>query len=130
MANIKQFSSAHMKSAVQIFPKQINYDWCNQQWTDNEINMCKALEQKSFISKPSLSTYPIKNEILNPNKDQIKIVDQYILSNPQIKTMLSVGCGLAETEIYLAKKYPDLHIICIDNAPYVENLKTKTLKMV
>jgi len=65
MTNIKQFSSAHMKSAYQILTKQINYDWCNSQWTDNEINMCKALELKSFISKPSLSTYPIKNEILN-----------------------------------------------------------------
>ena len=45
--------------------------------------------------------------------------------------MLSVGCGLAETEIYLAKKYPDLDIICIDNAPYVESLNTvaKELKL-
>ena len=125
MFNIKLFSSAHMKAAVQIFPEQINYDWCKQQWTDNEINICKALELKSFISRPSLSTYPIENHHLNlNNKDQVKIVDQYILLNPQIKTMLSVGCGLAETEIYLAKKYPDLDILCIDNAPYVENLNT------
>lgn len=117
---IKLFSDAHIQTAKQIFPEK-DLNWFNQQWTDAEINTCKAAELKPFIDNPSLITYP-KPELLAPDRKPTElqlIVNNYIGNN---KTFLSVGCGLGETEMWLAKQHPDVTFTAIDNAPYVEGL--------
>ena len=53
----KLFSFAHMDAARKLFPEKINQQWCNNQWTDEEINECKAYEGMSFCKSPTKSSY-------------------------------------------------------------------------
>lgn len=119
----KLLSTAHIKAASLIFPEKITSGWCDTQWTDEEINECKSWELQQFLKDPRSINYPGLRSLENVSqRDELKILDEFIGRNKNIKTMLSVGCGLGEKEIFLAKKYPNIQILCIDNAPYLEQL--------
>ena len=119
----KLFSTSHMSAAKTLFPERISLEWCNTQWTDEEINCCKSYELKEFSKSPRLSNYPgIKFLEDVPKRDEFEIIDSYIKNHPEIKCILSVGCGLGQFEIFLARRYPGIDFLCIDNAPYIESL--------
>ena len=67
---IDLFSDAHLEVARELFPEYIDDPrWLNTQWTDEEINACKAFEAKEFTERPTLQTYawkpiePTSNEV-------------------------------------------------------------------
>lgn len=120
------YSNAHIKAASYLYPDKINsLEWLNEQWSDEEINCCKELEFKNFINDPSLSTFPaqIKQREESYNDDPICELDRYLKETPEIKEVLSVGCGWSEREMWLASRYKNIHFLCIDNAPYIEKIK-------
>jgi hypothetical protein len=53
----KLYSKTHADTALKLFPEK-GPEWYDEQWTDSEINLCKASELRSFIEKPSLGSYP------------------------------------------------------------------------
>ena len=116
---IKLFSPAHVKEVKVLFPEK-DLSWYNLQWTDDEINACKAIELKAFVDNPQLKTYP-KPELLDFNRKptEILLIAKKYLDK---KTFLSVGCGFGQTEMRLAFEHPDVMFTAIDNAPYVECL--------
>ena len=119
----KLFSFAHMAAAKKLFPEKINLEWCNNQWTDEEINECKAYEGKNFSKSPTKSSYQAispragRLDELVSELDDVTIVENFLRNNPKISSFLSVGCGTGYKEIYLAKKFPHIKFICIDNGP-------------
>jgi SAM-dependent methyltransferase len=123
----KLYSSAHVKTANKLFSKK-DISWYNEQWTDSEINECKAIELKMFIDKPSLKTYP-KPELIDQNRkpSELQLIANKYLSG--YKTFLSIGCGLGETEMWFAKQHPNIVFTAIDNAPYVEGLNNVALDL-
>jgi SAM-dependent methyltransferase len=123
---IKLYSPGHIEAARACFPERFEVKgWLDRKWTDEEINDCKFYEMKDFIESPSLSTYPIP-DVLEPTRvmpDDFHVVNEYcLLSKTNIKSFLSIGCGLGEKEMRLAKNHPNISFIAIDNAPYVESL--------
>lgn len=123
---IKLYSDAHIGTARRLFPERCDdSDWLDAQWTDEEINTCKALELREFIDAPSLKSYPLDGydyKDIDPENDVIGMVDEYLHTRPEVKSLLSVGCGRGQKEIWLAMRHPEIEIIAIDNAPYVEGL--------
>ena len=119
----KLFSKAHITAAKAMFPEKFNSHWCNTQWTDDEINSCKCYELKDFIKHPSLTNYPGKKSLetvtLSPT---LNILDNFLTLHNKISSVLSVGCGYGAKEIFLAKKYPNINFLCIDNAPHTDSL--------
>jgi 2-polyprenyl-3-methyl-5-hydroxy-6-metoxy-1,4-benzoquinol methylase len=124
---IKLFSDAHLRAAQELFPEHIDDPiWLNTQWTDQEINACKALEYDKFMKTPTLQNYPYM-KLIEPDSNENKehtagYVDLHLCSNPNIKSILSIGCGFGNCELWLAARFPEIEIIAIDNAPYVEKV--------
>uniref|UniRef100_UPI004049ABCB class I SAM-dependent methyltransferase n=1 Tax=Flavobacterium sp. TaxID=239 RepID=UPI004049ABCB len=118
----KLYSKAHLEIAEKIFSNKINHDWYNCKWTDDEINKCKEIELNLFITTPCLTTYPIKNFDLNeiPN-NEIKYLVNFLMKT-DVKSFLSIGCGLGNVEMMLAHKFPLINFTAIDNSPYTNNL--------
>ena len=122
------FESAvsHVETAKHIFPSKINNNWYESLWLDDEINECKQYEMSKFTDNPSINNLEAKhlfNESYMP-PEEILIIDNFLMKNKEIKSFLSVGRGLGQNEIWLAKKFPSIQFTCIDNAPYVEALNT------
>lgn len=90
----------------------------------DEINACKLFEMNEFIKSPSLATYPARDlcqqATLMP--EDFSIANELLASNKGLRTFLSIGCGLGQKELMLAKSNPQVSFVAIDNAPYVESL--------
>ena len=125
---IKLYSEGHLEAAYKLFPERFeDSEWLDLQWTDEEINACKALESKEFIKDPSPLNYPW--ELLDPldslfKDNSIGMVDKYLRNRPEVKRLLSVGCGGGEKEYWLARRHPGVKITAVDIAPYIEALNT------
>lgn len=122
----KLYSVAHLETAKKLFPSKANQeDWLDFIWTDAEINACKLYEMEAFINAPSLSTYP-HSGLLDPQSsvpEELRIVDRYLSSlTMPAASFLSVGCGLGEKELRLARTHPNVSFVAVDNAPHVECL--------
>jgi SAM-dependent methyltransferase len=126
----KQYSSAHLEAAKILFPEQSSKEsWLEEQWNDDEINACKKLEMSELINSPTLENYPIKFPILSPSHD-FKIADELLATHKDFRSFLSVGCGFGEKELMLAKRYPHVSFVAVDNAPYVEKLNLIAEEMI
>ena len=94
---IDLFSDAHLEVARELFPEYIDDPrWLNTQWTDEEINACKAFEAKEFTERSTLQTYPWKP--IEPTSNEVEEhtvywVNQYLCSNSKVNNILSIGCG-------------------------------------
>ena len=123
---INLYSQSHLNSANKLgFP--INDPvWLNEIWTEEEINKCKFIEMNEFIHTPSMNCYPGKSFLLNNNLsntiEEIHIINNLINKRGDIKSFLSIGCGIGQKEILLAIRNPQIKFKCIDNAPYVERI--------
>ncbi len=121
----KQYSLGHLEAAKVLFPRLFNKEgWRDEQWTDEEINACKAAEMADFIKMPSIKTYPVP-ELLDLTRvmpDEFNIVNDYLRLKKAGRTFLSIGCGLGDKELRFAKDHPDMSFTALDNAPYVESL--------
>jgi SAM-dependent methyltransferase len=113
------FSEAHIETAATLFPDK-DSDWFRLQWTDDELNACKKIEFESFITQPSLATFP-KRHLFESYKpvEEVLQVEKLIKEK---KSFLSIGCGLGEKEMWLARMHPQIQFVATDNAPYVEGL--------
>jgi SAM-dependent methyltransferase len=128
----KLYSVAHFAAAKSIMPDKITPEWCETMWTDQEINECKSYEYKGFIDSPCYSNYPAKDKLKSVGeRDELKILDDLIANTTNVRSMISIGCGMGEKEFFLAKKYPEINITCIDTAPFVEmlNVVAKDLEL-
>jgi hypothetical protein len=115
------YSKAHIQTAHKIF-KNINQEWCEKVWTEDEINACKSIEVKKFIDLPSIINMPVTFSIKEiENNHEFKILEKYIKSK-YIENFLSVGSGWSLIELALAIKNPNIQFFAIDNAPYIEGL--------
>ena len=94
--------------------------WLEEQWKDDEINACKQVEMSEFINSPTLENYPIMFPITPP--PDLKIVNELLATRKDFRTFLSIGCGFGSKELSLAKRYPHVSFVAVDNAPYVESL--------
>lgn len=122
----KLYSGAHVETAKRIFPDKYKQKaWLDSIWTDAEINACKFDEMSAFINAPGLSTYPHAG-LLEPQAavpEEFNIVDKYLSSLAiAAPSFLSIGCGLWEKELRLARSHPEVSFTAIDNAPHVESL--------
>jgi len=117
----KLYSDAHLEAARKLFPDRVDDSgWLERPWTDDEINACKALEAEAFIQNPVLANLPYRHRRLKQHA--IGDADRFLASHPRAESLLSVGCGGGEQEIWLAMRHPDVQITAIDNAPYIEGM--------
>lgn len=104
--------------------QNVGSDWHGKQWTDHEINACKNLEMEKFIANPSIKTVGSgRKHLFTENfemSEDTAIVDSKISKN--VRSFLSVGCGMGEKEIALAKRHPKISFTAIDSAPHTEGL--------
>lgn len=121
----KLYSYSHLETARSIFPERVERkEWLAEMWKDEEINACKQVELREFIQSPSLATHPIK-DLCSPDAPMpgdLLIVNEYLANNKEIRKFLSIGCGLGNKELMLAKSNPQVSFVAVDNAPYVESL--------
>lgn len=123
----KLYAYAHLEAARNIFPERVAQEgWLEEQWTDDEINSCKLLEMNAFIKSPSLATYPIKDMRSSAAfmPEDFSIASGLLANNKNLRTFLSIGCGLGQKELMLAKSNPQVSFVAIDNAPYVDSLNS------
>lgn len=128
----KLYAYAHLEAARKLFPERAAQEgWLEEQWKDEEINACKLLEMNDFITSPSLATYPIKDmcssAALMP--EDFSIANELLANNKNLRTCLSIGCGLGQKELMLAKSNPQVSFVAIDNAPYVESLNSIAVEL-
>jgi len=123
----KLFSRAHLRSAEVQFPDRIkSADWKGRVWTDQELKDCVQYEFSDFIKNPNLQTYPASIEQIQNFSSSISreldILDDRLNAFPKISSMLSVGCGFGEKEMWLAQRHPDCKFTCVDMSPACDSL--------
>ena len=85
----KPYSCSDLEAARKKFPERVALEsWLEEKWKDDEINACKQVEMRTFISTPTLENYPIKFP-LAPSKD-FQIADELLATHRHFRTFLSV----------------------------------------
>ena len=120
---ISLFSFGHLNEAHELWPDKVNNrSWLTSQWTTEEINACKKLFFERSIRTMTKEQYESKYGISRPRELAFSILNFFEEQiQDRASKILSIGCGLGDKEIILARK--GYNITAIDNHPFMWWLK-------
>jgi SAM-dependent methyltransferase len=120
---IALYSKSHLETAKVAFPDRVqDPSWYRVPWTTDEMLQVAEVEM-ARLSTDVAGTYPAYDYILGNNPaDEVKILHRYLSAHSEVKSFLSIGCGTAEKEFWLARRHPNVQFTCLDRYAYVVGL--------